>query len=71
MTRPLLETPTRPSCLQQRILKWIRDTNPNGWVTVSGMQVQQCRSMAPRYLELEGKSGSYQIRLTDEGRVAA
>ena len=71
MTRPLLENPTRPSCLQQRMLDWMRETNPHTWVTVSGMQIQQCRSMAPRYLEFKGKPGGYQIRLTDEGRAAA
>ena len=65
MTEPKRDGPKPLSVTQLRILEYMREHHPRRWVTVSGISVQQCRPMKT-FLEMRGKSGSYEIRLIQE-----
>lgn len=59
-----------PSEYQRRVLDWLRRKHPNDWVATGGVNLQNCRGLEKRGLvELRGKPGSWEVRLTIAGRA--
>ncbi|GAF69345.1 unnamed protein product [marine sediment metagenome] len=59
------------SLLAPKVLRWMREHHPDGWVAINGQNVSICRGLLKRgQVEMRGPSGHREVRLTPEGRAS-
>jgi len=60
------------SLLAPKVLAWLNDNYPREWVGVGGTNVSVCRGLEKRgQVEMRGRPGKLEVRLTPEGRGEA